>query len=354
MRAARFHGVRDIRIDEVPEPDGDLGPRELLVTPRWCGICGTDLHEFTAGPIIIPTEPHPMTGASLPQILGHEFAGDVAAVGADVTNVRVGDRVSIMPLAYCGECHFCRRGLNNLCPKMACVGLMTPWGGFSSAAVVRDYQVSALPESVSYEQGALIEPAAAAAYGVERGGVRAGDSVLVTGAGPIGALAVLAAFAAGAGTVYLSEPNAKRRARAEVLGATAILDPTADDIGETLREATDGLGVDVAIECAGLEAALTDCLGAVRPRGTIAQVGLHMAPARIDAMTFAMRELTLVGTWGYSVHDWPRLIAQVASGAFPVERVVTDRIELAHLVDRGFEVLGETGNDQIKVLVAPG
>ena len=107
------------------------------------------------------------------------FAGDVDAVGRDVTTVRPGDRVSIMPLEYCGTCYFCRRGMNNVCPTMKCVGLMTPWGGLASAAVLRDYQVTALPDSVSYEQGALIEPAAAAAYGVARAGVAPGDAVLI-------------------------------------------------------------------------------------------------------------------------------------------------------------------------------
>lgn len=352
MLAARFHGPRDVRIDDVAEPASDLGPRDVRIKPKWCGICGTDLHEYLAGPVIIPTEPHPMTGAKMPQILGHEFAGDVTAVGEGVEHVKVGDRVSVMPLAYCGECYFCRRGLNNLCPRMACVGLMTAWGGFASDAVVKDYQAWPLPDQVSYEQGAVIEPAAAATYGVERGEVKPGDSVLVAGGGPIGALAVIAAFGAGAGRVYLSEPNQHRRRRAANLGATAILDPGEVDVAAELRSETGGLGVDVAIECAGTEAALSACLAAVRPRGTVAQVGLHMAPAAIDALSLAQRELKLVGTWGYSVHDWPRIIAQVASGALPIERVVTDQIALDGIVD-GFEALVNPASDQLKILVDP-
>lgn len=352
MLAARFHGIRDIRIDNVPEPPDQLGHRDVRIAPKWCGICGTDLHEYLAGPVIIPVEPHPMTGAKLPQILGHEFAGDVTAVGEAVEHLQVGDRVSVMPLAYCGECYFCRRGMNNLCPRMACVGLMTPWGGFAAEAVVKDYQAWPLPEQVSYEQGAVIEPAAAATYGVDRGEVKPGDSVLVTGGGPIGALAALAALGAGAGRVYLSEPNAQRRKRAQNLGATAILDPEEVDIAAELRNETNGLGVDVAIECAGTEPALSACLAAVRPRGTVAQVGLHMAPAAIDAMRLAQRELKLVGTWGYSVHDWPRIIAQVASGALPIERVVTAHITLEAIAD-GFEALADSAGDQLKMLVDP-
>src|SRR5581483_9879449 len=225
MRAVRYHAARDVRVEEVPEPER-LGPHELLVRPRFCGICGTDLHEYVAGPIVTPVDPHPLTGAQNPQILGHEFAGEVVAVGSEVTRVAAGDRVAIMPLAYCGHCAYCRRGLQHLCATMACVGLSHAWGGMSELATVAEYQVVRLPDSVDYRQGALLEPTAVAAYGVERAGVAPGDSVLVTGAGPIGALAALCAHAAGAAQVYVSEPNAARRARAEALGVATVLDPT--------------------------------------------------------------------------------------------------------------------------------
>lgn len=351
MRAARFHGAGDIRVEEVAEPEGDLDASEVLVAPRWCGICGTDLHEYSTGPIVTPAQPHPLTGAELPQILGHELAGEVLAVGAGITHVAPGDRVSVMPLAYCGKCHFCRRGLNHLCTSMGCVGLSWDWGGFASRAVIRGYQAWPLPDNVTDEQGALIEPAAVAAYGVARGGVQAGDRVLVTGAGPIGALTVLAAFAAGAGEVYLSEPNPARRRRAQLLGPSATFDPGATDVAGEARERTEGLGVDVAIECAGNAPALRACLGAARTRGTVAQVGLHVADASFDPMSLAERELSIVGTWAYSVHDWPRITSQVASGAFPVERVVTARIGLGEIVRDGFEVLTDPEGDQIKILV---
>lgn len=353
MRAAVYHAAKDIRIEQVPEPDGRLGPTEVLVRPRQVGICGTDLHEYLAGPIVTPVEPHPLNGAQLPQILGHEFSADVEGVGADVTRVAVGDRVSIMPLAWCGTCHFCRRGLNHLCERMACVGLSWDWGGLASLAVVEEYQAWTLPDELTYDQGALVEPGAVAAYGVACGGVAAGDAVLVTGAGPIGALSVLAAQAAGAGRVFLSEPNPRRARRAENLGAAEIFNPSAKDVAEEVREATDGLGVDVALECAGNEAALRSCLAATRSGGTVAQVGLHVKDAAIDAMELAHRELSLVGVWCYPVQDWPRVTSQVASGAFPVERIVSDRIQLGETVESGFEALLDPEGDQIKILVEP-
>jgi (R,R)-butanediol dehydrogenase/meso-butanediol dehydrogenase/diacetyl reductase len=236
---------------------------------------------------------------------------------------------------------------------MGCVGLSWPWGGFAPLAVVDEYQAWKLPDALSYEQGALIEPAAVAAYGVARGGVVPGDTVLVSGAGPIGALSVLAAYAAGAGAVYVAEPNARRAAWAAALESAGVLDPTAVDVAEELRERTSGLGVDVAIECSGSEAGLQASIGAVRTRGTVAQVGLHTRPAAIDPMRLSEREITLVGTWAYDVHAWPRYMAQVASGAFRVERVVTDQIGLDDVVTRGFDVLTDPAGDQIKILVEP-
>jgi (R,R)-butanediol dehydrogenase / meso-butanediol dehydrogenase / diacetyl reductase len=353
MRAAVYYEAKDLRIEDVPEPEGNLGPTDVLVRPRQVGICGTDLHEYMAGPIVTPAEPHALNGAQLPQILGHEFSADVEAVGPEVSRVAPGDRVSIMPLAWCGRCSFCRRGLNHLCDRMACVGLSWDWGGLASLAVVDEYQAWKLPDALSYEQGALIEPAAVAASGVARGRVAAGDSILVTGAGPIGALSLLAAQAAGAGQVFLSEPNPRRARRAENLGATEIFNPTEVDIQEAVRERTGGFGVDVALECAGNEAALRTCLGATRSGGTVAQVGLHVKDASINAMELAERELSMVGVWCYPVHDWPRITSQVASGAFPVERVVSNRIPLAETVESGFEALVDPEGDQIKILVEP-
>ena len=351
MRAARYHGVKDVRIEDVAEP-GDLAPHELLLEPRWCGICGTDLHEYIAGPIVTPIEPHPLTGATLPQILGHELSADVVAVGTAVTSAEPGDRVSVMPLAYCGQCAYCARGLNHLCVSMGCVGLSWDWGGMAKYAVVLEYQVAVLPDELSYEQGALIEPAAVAAYGVDRGGVRPGDSVLVTGGGPIGALAALYAKAAGAGAVYLSEPNAQRAARAAALELTDILNPRETDVVGELKERTGGLGVDVAIECAGNAAALNTCVAAARRAGTIVQTGLHVGEATVEPMVWSENDLSIVGTWCYPVHDWPRIASLIATGKFPVEKIVTSKIELNDAVTDGFDVLIDPQGTEVKILVA--
>lgn len=350
MRALRFHAARDLRVEDVAEPDSPASD-EVVVRIARCGICGTDLHEFTSGPIVTPVEPHPLTGAQNPQILGHEFAGEVVAIGDAVTRVRTGDRVAIMPLAYCGTCAYCRRGLQHLCATMGCVGLSHAWGGMGEIATVTEYQLVPLPENVSYEQGALIEPTAVAAYGVERAGVTPGDRVLVTGAGPIGALAALCAHAAGATTVYVSEPNAARRARAERLGVAAVLDPTEVDVAEYLHEQTDGLGVDAAIECSGQPNAFNAAVASLRRRGTLAQTGLFVGEASVEPMLWSLNDLSIIGTWCYWVYDFDRIAAQIAAGSLPVERVITSTVELGDAPD-AFERLASGAADEIKVLVA--
>jgi (R,R)-butanediol dehydrogenase/meso-butanediol dehydrogenase/diacetyl reductase len=349
VRALRFHHARDLRIEQVTEPQAPAAG-EVVVRVATCGICGTDLHEYVAGPIVTPVEPHPLTGAQNPQILGHEFSGDVIATGPGVDRVAEGDRVAIMPLAYCGECAYCRRGLQHLCATMACVGLSHAWGGMAELATVAEYQIVRLPQGVTHEQGALIEPTAVAAYGVERAGVGPGDRVLVTGAGPIGALAALCARSAGASTVYISEPNAARRARAEALGVATVLDPTSLDLPAYLRDQSDGLGIDVAIECSGHPSGFSDAVRSLRRRGTLAQTGLFVGEATVEPMLWALNDLTIVGTWCYWVYDFDRIAAQIASGHLPVERVVTRTVGLDDAPDI-FAQLASGTADEIKVLV---
>jgi (R,R)-butanediol dehydrogenase/meso-butanediol dehydrogenase/diacetyl reductase len=349
MKAAVFHAARDIRVEDVPAPIA-VGPREVLVRPSWCGICGTDLHEYAMGPIVTPATPHPLNGSVIPQILGHEFSAEVVEVGREVSRVEVGDRVTTMPLLVDHACYYCRRGLDHLCMKMACVGLSYAWGGLAELAVLPESILTVLPDEVSELQGALVEPAAVAAYGVDTAHVRPGDSVLVTGAGPIGALAALYAASLGA-RVFVSEPNPHRQALIRGLGVAEVLDPRTTDVAVHLKDLHHGVGVDAAIECSGAERALQTALASVRSAGRVAQTGLHTRPASIEPMLLAQRDIALVGTWCYPVTDFPRIAGLIASGRFPVEKVVTAQIAIDDIVENGFETLLSPAGDQVKVLV---
>lgn len=354
MRAVRFHGARDIRVEDVAAPEQSrLAPDDVLVAPLITGICGTDLHEYIAGPIVTPQEPHAYTGASNPQILGHEFSATVLAVGGEVSHVAPGDRISVQPLISPRNDYFGKRGLYHLSPSMACVGLSWAWGGMAERAVVKDYNAQPVPGSLSDEQAAMIEPAAVALYGVDRGGITAGSTVLVSGAGPIGALSILAARACGASTIVVSEPNPnRRRIIASIAPYAIIVDPTTSDLQAAVRDVTEeGVGVDAALECVGLEASLNACAQAVRRQGKVVQVGLHMRPASIDAMLWALKDITVEATWCYPVQIWPRIGRMIASGAFPVEKVITARIDAADTVEKGFEALLNPSGEHLKILV---
>lgn len=353
MKAVRFHNAKDIRVEDVPAPSKKLSANDVLIKPLVTGICGTDLHEYIAGPIVTPIKPHVYTGAANPQILGHEFSAVVADKGPAVSHVKVGDRVSIQPLVSPRDDYYGRRGLYHLSEKMGCVGLSWAWGGMAEYAVVNDYNVAVVPKSVSDEQAAMIEPAAVAVYAVDRGSVTSGSTVLVSGVGPIGALTLLAVKAAGAAQIFVSEPNPYRRKKAKELVPDAIcFDPTKEDVANVIKESTEEhVGVDVAIECVGLEASLNACAASVRRQGKVVQTGLHMKPAAIDAMLWALKDITVEATWCYPVQCWPRIIRMVEAGMFPIDKIVTAQIKSDDVVKQGFDALLDKSVNHMKILV---
>ena len=325
MLAVRLHGNSDLRVDQVPEPDA-VGPGQVRVEPQWCGICGTDLHEYAHGPLYTPAE-------NLPQVIGHEFSAVIAETGPGVTAFRPGHRVAVLPHVFCGSCFYCLRGRQGLCSNLQLTGVTWPWGGLAGQAIVPASQVVPLPDGVSFEQGAVLEPLATVVHGVERSGLRPGDSVLITGGGPIGQLAVRVAAAAGAGAIFLSEPQAARRLMAERNGA-AVFDPASADVAGEVTGLTGGLGADCAIECSGSQAGLDACVASVQPEGWV------------------WRDLTVAGVWSFKIWDTPRILAQIAAGTLPVERVVTSRIGMRDVVREGIQRLADPGGDQVKILVS--
>ena len=352
MKAARFYAQEDVRIDDIPKPE-ELGPDEVLVKNRYCGICGTDLHEYAAGPIFISSTPNGFSGASVPQILGHEFGGLIEAVGRDVRHLHAGDRVAIQPHMGPPDGYFGTRGLHFLGTRGAATGLTWPWGGFAEYAVMKAYATIRLPAGLSFEQAAMVEPAAVAVTAVDRSGLEPGGSILITGGGPIGALTVMAAHAAGAGQIFLSEPNAARRKRVEALGLPVItIDPAATDLKAVLTSKTfEGLGCDSAIECAGNPRAIVDCVAAVRPQGTVVLVGLTNAKVELSPFDLIVRDIRVQGSLCYPTTLWPRIYAMIESGKLPVAKLIDAIIPLTHIVEGGFKPLLDPAGTKMKILV---
>ncbi|MHB1166782.1 MAG: 2,3-butanediol dehydrogenase [Candidatus Nanopelagicales bacterium] len=350
MRALTYHGSHangrgDFRVEDVREPEIAAGMVRLDV--EWCGICGSDLHEFEA---------HTVSGYAPPIIIGHEFAGTVSEVAEGADGVRIGDRVAVEPFLRCHECQACRADQYHLCPDLTVVGAQVTDGGFAQQAVVPAYAVHLLPESVSTELGALVEPLAVGWHALRKARFAAGQTALVIGAGPIGLATLLGAQAMGGSLVAVSVRRAGARADAAAdLRADAVLDSSAVDVVARIMELTDGRGTDVVIDTSGAPEAITTAIGAVRAGGTIVSVAVWLEPAPCDYMQVLLKEITIVGSKGYNRPDFPEVIAALADGRIAgAERIITTRIALEDVIPDGFAVLESDRSQHVKVLVAPG
>ena len=349
MRAALWHGRDDVRIGEVPEPTA--GENEVKIRVKWCGICGSDLHEYRAGPMIIPRKPHPLTGRTSPIILGHEFSGDVVEIGSGVKNVSEGDRVVVNALIYCGQCFYCGIGEYNMCFKLGSTGLASD-GGFAEFVTVPSYATYKIPPEVTYEMGTFVEPLAVALRAVKRGRAHVGNTAAVVGAGPIGLLVQQAATACGAGKVYAIEPIPERRKLARNLGATEVFNPSEGDVSKEIHALTDGMRADVAYECVGNQVAFDTAVRVTGRRGMIVMVGLAIEPLAVPFLRLWGHEKEITTSQGY-VDEFPPAIAFLADRRVQVEPMITSKITLDDLVQKGFKELIRRPEKNIKILVSP-
>lgn len=345
MKAAVWHARRDVRIQDWPEPEP--APGEVKIHVAWCGLSGTDVHEYESGPILIPTEPHPLTGRSAPLVMGHEFSGQIVAVGDGVTRLKVGDLVSSNSQMHCGNCEYCYQGLQNLCLQGGFIGLTTD-GAFTDFVCVPESIVYALPEGVDLVSAALLEPVTTGVHALRRGELRPGERVVVIGGGPIGLGAVQAAIAFGAGEVTLVEPVIERRKAAERYGART-LDPNAKE----LRDAS-ARNFDLSIDCVTVANTVQMGLDLLRPGGRQVVVGVATETKQIDTTGLMLKEKSLIGTAG-RLHreDFPALAAMVRRGSVDLLSMVTSRIDVDDLIPRGFEAMRRDRENQIKILVRP-
>ena len=347
MLAARLHARRDVRIDDIAEPEA--GPGDVKIRVAHNGICGTDLHEYYTGPVAVSDVPHRLTGAVLPQVMGHEFAGVVTTVGDEVSTVREGDRVCVEPLLSCGTCSRCAAGATEMCDVIASIGLSAPGGGLSEFCVVPAHRVHVLPQNLSLVQGALVEPMSVAFNGVLRSRVEPGGRAIVFGAGPIGIGAFLGLQIVGvaADDIVVVEPSPTRRASIERLGATNTIDPGAVDVVAELLSWTRGRGADAVLECSGSPAALAVAPVVAALGGRVVVLALFEEPVPFNPGVL-LRGAEVVGSLGYAPGVFGRVIDAMSAGRYPSVGWV-DRIPLHDLVDDGIEAL--RAGQRMKVLV---
>lgn len=323
MRAAVFHGQEDLRVEDVQEPAP--GPGQVKLRNAFSGICGSDLHIYYAPEAsgMNYAEPHPITGATLPQILGHEFSGTVVELGDGVDGVKVGDRVAVWPVYYCGSCPACRRGAYNACRSITFHGVQSHGGGMAEFTTVDADKLHVLPAGIDLRMGALVEPMAVAWHAVERSSVQPGATALIAGAGPIGIGVWFALKGHGVEQVLVSEPSAERRAAIEHLGAT-VVDPTTEDLAARVAEMTGGDGVDVAFDAAGVGAGVSSGLAALTPLGRLVVVALHERAMEFNPTQLVMAETELAGALAYLPADFDAVIAAMADGLYDPTGWVTE------------------------------
>ncbi|MWV42851.1 alcohol dehydrogenase catalytic domain-containing protein [Paenibacillus sp. HJL G12] len=335
MKAAHIYGARDIRVENIEIPE--LQPGTVKVKVEFAGICGSDMHEYLAG--IYPIRKQP--------VLGHEFSGVVTEVGEGVEGIMVGDKVAVEPLIPCGHCKNCKRGMSNLCTQSQGYGYSFS-GGFAEYAVARAENVFVLPQNMSLELGALVEPTAVAVHAVRQSQLNLGDSVAILGAGPIGLLLLQAVKAAGAGRIFVVEVSEERRDKALELGATHVINPVTTDAVQLINEMTDG-GVDVAYDAAGVQATFESGIMIVRPGGEFKIVSLWEKPVNFNPSIIVKTEAKISGSYAYN-NLFPEVINLLASGAINGNAVITSMIALDDIVEKGFEQLTKD-RKQCKILV---
>jgi (R,R)-butanediol dehydrogenase / meso-butanediol dehydrogenase / diacetyl reductase len=348
MKAAVWYKAKDLRVEEAEEPFVK-GAHDVKIKVKWCGICGSDLHEYLAGPIFIPEgSPHPISGQQAPIIMGHEFAGEVTETGEKVTKVKAGDRVAIEPILAPNENGRYIDEKYNLTELLGFHGLSGGGGGFSEYTVVGEHMVHVIPEELSYEQGALVEPAAVGLHAVRQSSIKAGDTAAVFGAGPIGLMVIDALKAAGASKIYAVEVSESRRKKAENLGAV-VIDASAEDAVKVIHDEIGG--VDAAFEVTGIPKVLNQSIHSTHTGGEIVIVSIWEGEASLQPNDLVIKERTVKGIIAYR-HIYPAVMELMKQGYFQADTMVTDRITLDEVVDKGFEVLS-TDKSQVKILVSP-
>lgn len=335
MRVSVLSAPGTVTVEERPAPEPAEG--EVLVRVSSVGICGSDVHYYEhgrIGPYVVRR----------PLVLGHEASGTVSAVGPGVDQARVGQRVAIEPGVPCRRCDQCRHGRYNLCPDVQFMATPPVDGAFAELVIVPADFAHPVPDNVSDDAAALVEPLSVGVWACHKAGVTAGSAVLVCGAGPVGLVTVQVARAQGATRIVCTDISAERLAMAATCGATETVDVSTD--GDALTD----LGVDAAIECSGAPSSVVAAVRAVRPAGTVVLVGMGMDEVSLPVSLLQNREIVLTGTFRYA-NTYPTAIALAATGAVSLDQLVTGHFGLAE-VDAALRSTRLPGT--IKTIVHPG
>lgn len=326
---------------EVPEPK----PDEVLIQVAAAGLCGTDIHLYDWADNIVK-EYKPV----LPLVMGHEFAGSVVEAGARVDHFSKGDPVTVFPVMYCGNCYFCRNGLQNICDNRPLLGLGRN-GAFAEFVSVPARNVYKLDEKVSFELGSLSELACVALHAIDRIRLTSGDAVAVVGSGPLGLMMAIFAKHSGATQLFVTGLAADKE-RLEVAAKIGAIPIEVDSVdpGELIRERTDGRGADVVFETAGSPPGVIQALNLVRKGGRISILGQGHDSTAIPTAMLSFREVELVGTRAYTAKDWQRVSRSLLAVEKDLEQIITHRLPLAR-AEEGIKLM--KAQQALKIILQP-
>ncbi|KLU63038.1 sorbitol dehydrogenase [Peptococcaceae bacterium CEB3] len=340
MRAAVLYAPGDLRIEQIPVPR--ISRNQVLVNVKAVGICGSDLHLYNNGRIADSIMNEPL-------ILGHEAAGEIVAIGEDVTALQCGDRVVMEPGISCGECEFCQRGEYNLCRFQAFKGIPSTQGCMTEFVAIPWRYAHKLPPQIDHEEGTVIEPLAVALQGLAEGQVRAGQSVAILGGGTIGLMALQAALALGAGPVIVVDLYTKRLDLAKNLGAAHVVNACIEDPVHRILELTNQLGTDVVLETSGTAAAAAQTVRIVRRGGTVVLVGVGAGEVSFNVDLITRSRLKLTGTFRYA-NQFPVALSLAKSGKVDLCSIITHRFPLER-TQEALEISKSQRDSTIKTLV---
>jgi L-iditol 2-dehydrogenase len=343
LKAAVLEGIERLSVRDLPDPVCD--PGSIIVRVEACGICGSDIRSFH----------HGLRTGVTGQVMGHEIAGSVTAVGSGVAGFTVGENVAIAPDVSCGSCWYCARGWVNLCERHRMIGTHWP-GGFAQyvhlpADVLARGMVHPMPRGLAFEQGALAEPAASVLAAQERAGVGPGDQVAVIGDGPIGCLHIDVARSRGAGRLFMA--GMKRLALAAAFAPDALIDAGGEDTVAAIRRLTEGRGADVVIVAAPDARAQAQAVEAVRKRGTVVlfgglPAGSPMASLNTNAIHY--NEIRVIGAFSYPASAHKAALAMIAEGGLDARKYFTSQVSLEGIGDG---IRAAEAGAALKVLVRP-
>jgi 2-desacetyl-2-hydroxyethyl bacteriochlorophyllide A dehydrogenase len=337
VRAIAIAADRSLQPTELPEKP--LEANEARVRVAFCGICGSDLH-MRPSPALQPGT-----------VLGHEFSGTVTELGPGVGGFSVGDRVAVYPFESCGECPNCRRGDLHVCQQAATsgLGLGANPGAYAESVVVRSSMLVPIPDDLSFEDGALVEPLAVGLHGLNVGDTGPSDRCVVIGAGPIGVMTAFALRARGIENVLVVEKNERRQERMRSFGFDAI---GVEDVHLKVIDVFGGDLPDRVFECAGNPAAPQLAIELVRARGVVVLLGVLEEPVEISQLVLLIKEAQVRASFAYRRDEFEEAVELLTAGKLPTERLITETAPLED-AQRMFELLEDPATEQIKILLAP-